>query len=126
MNLNKRDQKEILEYLKHIASELTDAYNSTPDTSENSDALYFIDTARDLVDELAINVEDNQEVPVPHEDLRKKKVSVDLRTLRRLINDLRKNIHTKLYDSSKGLRLSFEKPDYVGTIRRMWLSKQLY
>ena len=73
MNLNKRDQKEILEYLKHITSELTDAYNSTPDTSENSDALYFIDTARDLVDELAINVEDNQEVPVPHEDLRKEK-----------------------------------------------------
>ena len=62
MNLNKRDQKEILEYLKHITDELTDAYNSTPDTSENSDTLYFIDTARDLVDELAINVEDNQEL----------------------------------------------------------------
>ena len=73
MNLNKKDQKEILEYLKHITSELTDAYNSTPDTSENSDALYFIDSARDLVDELTINVEDNQEVPVPHEDLRKEK-----------------------------------------------------
>ena len=73
MNLNKKDKKEILEYLKLITSELTDAYNSTPDTSENSDALYFIDTARDLVDELAINVEDNQEVPVPHEDLRKEK-----------------------------------------------------
>ena len=73
MNLNKRDKKEILEYLKHITSELTDAYNSTPDTAENSDALYFIDTARDLVDELTINVEDNQEVPVPHEDLRKEK-----------------------------------------------------
>jgi len=71
MNLNKRDQKEILEYLKLITSELTDAYNCTPDTSENSDGLYFIDTARDLVDELTINVEDNQEVPVPHEDLRK-------------------------------------------------------
>ena len=69
MNLNKRDQKEILEDLKLITSELTDAYNSTPDTSENSDALYFIDTARDLVDELTINVEDNQEVPVPHEDM---------------------------------------------------------
>ena len=73
MNLNKKDQKEILEYLKNITSELTDAYNSTPDTSENSDALYFIDSARDLVDELTINVEDNQEVPVPHEDLRKEK-----------------------------------------------------
>ena len=69
MNLNKKDQRQILEYLKLITSELTDAYNSTPDTSENSDALYFIDTARDLVDELTINVEDNQEAPVPHEDM---------------------------------------------------------
>ena len=69
MNLNRRDQKEILEYLKLITSELTDAYNSTPDTSENSDGLYFIDTARDLVDELTINIEDNQEEPVPHEDM---------------------------------------------------------
>tara|TARA_A100001011_G_scaffold299756_1_gene312932 strand:- start:182 stop:478 length:297 start_codon:yes stop_codon:yes gene_type:complete len=69
MNLNKKDQKEILEYLKLITSELTDAYNSTPDTSENSDGLYFIDTARDLVDELTINIEDNQEEPVPHEDM---------------------------------------------------------
>ena len=71
MNLNKKDQKEILEYLKLITSELTDAYNSTPDTSENSDGLYFIDIARDLVEELTINVENNQEVPVPHVDLRK-------------------------------------------------------
>ncbi len=69
MNLNKRDQREILEYLKLITSELTDAYNSTPDTSDNSDGLYFIDTARDLVDELTINIEDNQEAPVPHEDM---------------------------------------------------------
>ena len=73
MNLNKRDQKEILEYLKHITSELTDAYNSTPDTSDNSDGLYFIDTARDLVDELTTRLEDPQEEPVPHEDLRKEK-----------------------------------------------------
>ena len=63
------NKKEILEYLKLITGELTDAYNSTPDTSENSDALYFIDTARDLVDELTINVEDDQEEPVPHEDM---------------------------------------------------------
>ena len=69
MNLNKKDQREILEYLKLITDELNDAYNSTPDTSENSDGLYFIDIARDLVDELTINVEDNQEVPVPHEDM---------------------------------------------------------
>jgi len=67
------NKKEILEYIKLITGELTDAYNSTPDTSENSDALYFIDSARDLVDELTINVEDDQEAPVPHEDLRKEK-----------------------------------------------------
>ena len=73
MNLNKRDQKEILEYLKHITNELTDAYNTAPDTPETSDTLYYIDSARDLVDELTINVEDNQEAPVPHEDLRKEK-----------------------------------------------------
>ena len=71
MNLNKRDQRQILEYLKHITDELTDAYNTAPDTPETSDTLYYIDSARDLVDELTINVEDNQEVPVPHEDLRK-------------------------------------------------------
>ncbi len=60
---------EILNYLELIESELTDAYNSTPDTSENSDGLYFIDSARDLVDELTINIKDNQEEPVPHEDM---------------------------------------------------------
>ena len=70
---NIMNKKEILNYLELITSELTDAYNSTPDTSDNSDGLYFIDTARDLVDELTINVEDDQETPVPHEDLRKEK-----------------------------------------------------
>ena len=34
MNLNKRDQRQILEYLKHITDELTDAYNTAPDTPE--------------------------------------------------------------------------------------------
>ena len=69
MNLNKRDQSQILEYLKLITSELTDAYNTAPDTPETSDTLYYIDSARDLVDELTINIEDNQEAPVPHEDM---------------------------------------------------------
>ena len=69
MNLNKRDQTEILEYLKLITSELTDAYNTGSTEPENSDSLYYIDTARDLIDELTINVEDNQEAPVPHEDM---------------------------------------------------------
>ena len=70
MNLTKQ---EILNYLELVNSELTDAYNTAPDTPETSDTLYYIDSARDLVDELTINVEDNQEVPVPHEDLRKEK-----------------------------------------------------
>ena len=69
MNLNKRDQKEILEYLKLITSELTDAYNTGSTEPENSDSLYYIDTARDLIDELTTNIEDNQEAPVPHEDM---------------------------------------------------------
>ena len=70
MNLTKR---EILEYLKLITSELTDAYNTGSTEPENSDSLYFIDTARDLVDELTTRLEDPQEEPVPHEDLRKEK-----------------------------------------------------
>ena len=73
MNLNKRDQRQILEYLKLITSELTDAYNTGSTEPENSDSLYFIDTARDLVDELTTRLEDPQEEPVPHEDLRKEK-----------------------------------------------------
>ena len=48
--------KEILNYLKVIEGELTDAYNVTPDTSENSDTLYYIDTARDLIGELEDNI----------------------------------------------------------------------
>tara|TARA_R100000234_G_scaffold73873_1_gene45639 strand:+ start:175 stop:408 length:234 start_codon:yes stop_codon:yes gene_type:complete len=70
MNLTKR---EILEYLKLITSELTDAYNTGSTEPENSDSLYYIDTARDLVDELTTRLEDPQEEPVPHEDLRKEK-----------------------------------------------------
>jgi len=70
MNLTK---KEILNYLETINGELTDAYNTAPDTPETSDSLYYIDTARDLVDELTNRLEDDQEEPVPHEDLRKEK-----------------------------------------------------
>ena len=69
MKLNKNDQRQILEYLKLITSELTDAYNTGSTEPENSDSLYYIDTARDLVDELTTNVENNQEEPVPHEDM---------------------------------------------------------
>ena len=66
MNLTK---KEILNYLETINSELTDAYNTAPDTPETSDTLYYIDTAKDLVDELTTRIEDPQEEPVPHEDM---------------------------------------------------------
>ena len=66
MNLTKQ---EILNYLELINSELTDAYNTGSTEPENSDSLYFIDTARDLVDELTIRLEDPQEEPVPHEDI---------------------------------------------------------
>ena len=69
MNLNKRDQTEVLSYLKLITSELTDAYNTAPDTPETSDSLYYINEAQELLDELTTNVENNQEEPVPHEDM---------------------------------------------------------
>jgi len=69
----KLTKKEILNYLETINGELTDAYNTAPDTPETSDSLYYIDTARDLVDELTNRLEDDQEEPVPHEDLRKEK-----------------------------------------------------
>lgn len=49
-------KKEILNYLELIESELTDAYNVTPDTSENSDTLYYIDNTKDLVNELMDNI----------------------------------------------------------------------
>ena len=70
MNLTKQ---EFLNYLELVNSELTDAYNTGSTEPENSDSLYFIDTARDLVDELTTRLEDPQEEPVPHENLRKEK-----------------------------------------------------
>ena len=57
--------KEILEYLELTQSELTDAYNTAPDTSENSDSLYFIDTARELLDELQTRLEEEGKF-LPH------------------------------------------------------------
>ena len=49
--------KEILEYLELAQSELTDAYNTAPDTPETSDSLYYINTAQVLLDELQIRIE---------------------------------------------------------------------
>ena len=68
MNLNKRDQKEILEYLELIYSELTDVYHLT-DTAGNTDANCYTSTAIELMDELRNNIENNQEEPAPHEDM---------------------------------------------------------
>ena len=49
--------KAILEYLELAQSELTDAYNTAPDTPETSDSLYYINTAQELLDELQIRIE---------------------------------------------------------------------
>ena len=68
MNLNKRDQIKILEYLELITDELTDAYHLT-DTDGTVNANYAVSTAQELVEELTNNIEDNQEEPVPHEDI---------------------------------------------------------
>ena len=53
--------KEILEYLELAQSELTDAYNTAPDTPETSDSLYYIDTAQDLLNELQTRLEQEGE-----------------------------------------------------------------
>ena len=68
MNLNQRDQREILEYLELITDELTDAYHLT-DTDGTVNANYAVSTAQELVDELTNRLEDPQEEPVPHEDM---------------------------------------------------------
>ena len=49
--------KEILEYLELAQSELTDAYNTAPDTPETSESLNYIDTAQDLLNELQTRIE---------------------------------------------------------------------
>ena len=61
-------KKEILNYLELINSELTDAYHLT-DTDGTVNANYAVSTAQELVEELTNNIEDNQEEPVPHEDI---------------------------------------------------------
>ena len=59
---------QILNYLELINDELTDAYHLT-DTDGTVDANYAVSTAQELVEELTNNIEDNQEEPVPHEDI---------------------------------------------------------
>ena len=59
---------QILNYLELINDELTDAYHLT-DTDGTVNANYAVSTAQELVEELTNNIEDNQEEPVPHEDI---------------------------------------------------------
>ena len=49
--------KEVLEYLELAQSELTDAYNTAPDTAATSDSLYYINTAQELLNELQTRLE---------------------------------------------------------------------
>ena len=63
--------KDILEYLETIRRNYRFTIEVT-DTSETSDTLYYIDSARDLVDELTNRLEDPQEEPVPHEDMNRR------------------------------------------------------
>ena len=49
--------KEILEKLEAIGVAIEDSYNTAVDTSENSDSMYYIDLARNLVEKLMVSVE---------------------------------------------------------------------
>ena len=50
-------EKEILEKLEAIGVAIEDSYNTAVDISENSDSMYYIDSARNLVEELMVSVE---------------------------------------------------------------------
>ena len=50
-------EKEILEKLEAIGVAIEDSYNTAVDTSENSDSMHYIDSARNLVEELMVSVE---------------------------------------------------------------------
>lgn len=58
-------KKEILHYVETTLSELTDAYNTAPDTPETSDTLYYIQSAEDLLNELRTRIEEEGKF-VPH------------------------------------------------------------
>ena len=55
-------KKEILDYLETIDSELTDAYNTGHDDPINSDSLYYIDSAKDLMGESIHRIENDVEI----------------------------------------------------------------
>ena len=63
-------ESQIINYLKIIRGELTDAYNVTTDIPQNSDTLYYIDNSIDLINELEDNINgkfDNR--PLTHEEI---------------------------------------------------------
>ena len=51
------NKKETLEKLEAIGVAIEDSYNTAVDISENSDSMYYIDSARNLVEELMVSVE---------------------------------------------------------------------
>ena len=55
-------KKEILEYLECIDDALTDAYNTAHEGEINSDSLYYIDSAKDLMGELIHRIENDVEI----------------------------------------------------------------
>jgi len=52
-------EKEILEKLEAIGVAIEDSYNTAVDTSDNSDSMHYIDSARNLVEELMVSIEGN-------------------------------------------------------------------
>ena len=55
-------KQELLNYLETIDGELTDAYNTGYDDPINSDSLYYIDSAKDLMGELIHRIENDVEI----------------------------------------------------------------
>ena len=61
--------KDILEQLEEIYNELEDAYNALPDNSDNNDGMYFVDSAKSMVEERRIEIEEKiSTLPTWHEE----------------------------------------------------------
>jgi len=56
------EKKEILDYLESIDDALTDAYNTAHEDPINSDSIYYMDTAKDLMGELIHRIENDVEI----------------------------------------------------------------
>ena len=50
-------RQEVLEKLEAIGVAIEDSYNTAVDTSDNSDSMHYIDSARNLVEELMVSIE---------------------------------------------------------------------